>query len=98
MKTSFRTVKIVMGTAVSSPVGIRIMGPRLASERVLRRFAEPIKDAVKDCGIAWDVHDSWGEPLNQLDVDVQPDAANMAGVTNAAVAGTLNANSKAFSL
>ncbi len=83
--------RLVMGTPVDSPVGIRVMGPRLGSEKVLRRFAQPIKDAIEDSGIAWDVYDSWGEPLNQLDVNVEPDAANMAGVTNAAVANTLNA-------
>ena len=82
--------RLVMGTPVDSPVQIRVMGPRLGSERVLRRFAQPLEQAMRDCGIAWDVYTSWGEPLNQLDVRVFPDAANMAGVTNAAVADTLN--------
>ncbi len=83
--------RLVMGTPVMSPVDIRVLGPRLASERVLRYYSERLKDALSECGIAWDVHDSWGELGNQLDVNVVSDQANMAGVTNETVAATLNA-------
>lgn len=83
--------RLVMGTPVMSPIDIRVLGPRLASERVLRYYSERLKDSLLDCGIAWDVHDSWGELGNQLNVDVLGDQANMAGVTNATVAATLNA-------
>ncbi len=83
--------RLVMGTPVMSPVDIRVLGPRLASERVLRHFSERLKEALLDSGVAWDVHDSWGELGNQLDVDVLGVQANMAGVTNETVANTLNA-------
>ena len=39
----------------------------------------------------WDVHDSWGVAGFQLHIDVDEDRANLAGVTNANIAQTLNA-------
>ena len=83
--------RLTAGIPVMSPVDIRVMGSRLASERVLRYYAERLKKALRECGIAWDVHDSWGELGNQLDVGVRTDEANMAGVTNETLAATLNA-------
>ena len=83
--------RLVMGTPVMSPVDIRVMGPRLANERILRYYSERLKDALQDSGMAWNVHDSWGELGSQLDLDVRADEANMAGVTNETLAATLNA-------
>ncbi len=83
--------RLVMGTPVMSPVDIRVIGPRLASERVLRYYADRLKNALLDSGLTWDVRDSWGELGNQLDVNVLTDQANTAGVTNATLAATLNA-------
>ncbi len=39
----------------------------------------------------WDISDTWGVPGFQLRVNLDEDRANLAGVTNAQVAGTLNA-------
>ncbi|MGI9304309.1 MAG: efflux RND transporter permease subunit [Gammaproteobacteria bacterium] len=83
--------KLVMGTPVSSPIEYRLTGPRLANEKVLRHYGEQIKDALRDSGLVWDVHDSWGARGLQFDVKLKPDQANIAGVTNETVADTLNA-------
>lgn len=83
--------QLVMGTPVASPIEYRLTGPRLASETVLRRYGERIKDVLRDSGMVWDVHDSWGERGLQFDVDLKSDRAKMAGVTNETVAHTLNA-------
>ena len=80
---------LVLGTPVSSPIEYRILGPRLANETVLRKTSEKLKAALRDGGLVWDIHDSWGQLGDQLDVDILPTAANMAGVTNATVARTL---------
>ncbi|MEM7253435.1 MAG: efflux RND transporter permease subunit [Pseudomonadota bacterium] len=83
--------KLVMGTPVSSPIEYRLTGPRLASERVLRHYGERLKNVLEDSGLVWDVHDSWGVRGLQFDINLNPDQANMAGVTNETVAHTLNA-------
>ncbi|MDH3599189.1 MAG: efflux RND transporter permease subunit, partial [Candidatus Tectomicrobia bacterium] len=82
--------QLVMGTPVSSPIQYRLTGPRLANENILRHHGERLQDILRDSGLVWDVHDSWGARGLQLDVNLQPDEANMAGVTNDTVAHTLN--------
>jgi multidrug efflux pump subunit AcrB len=82
---------LVLGTPVPSPIEYRLMGPRLASEKVLRHYNQRLKDVLRSSGVVWDVHDSWGELGDQLDVDIKVAEANMAGVTNETVAQTLNA-------
>ena len=82
---------LVLGTPVPSPIEYRLLGPRLANEKVLRYYSERLKDVLRTSGLVWDVHDSWGDLGDQLDVDIKVAAANMAGVTNATVAQTLNA-------
>ena len=80
---------LVLGTPVTSPIEYRILGPRLANENVLKKTSEKLKTILRDSGLVWDVHDSWGELGDQLDVEILSTAANMAGVTNATVAQTL---------
>ncbi len=82
---------LVLGTPVISPIDVRILGPRLGSEDVLRRYAARVKEALRNTGMAWDVHDSWGEYGRQLDVTLDEDRANLAGVTNASVLMSMNA-------
>lgn len=83
--------QLVLGTPVASPVDIRLLGPRLGGEQVLRKYGERIKAALRECGLAWDIHDSWGEYGRQLDVEVDEDKAVLAGVTNAAISLSMNA-------
>ena len=81
---------LVQGTPVVSPIDVRVLGPRLGSERILRRYGERVKEALRDTGLVWDVHDSWGEHGRQLDVILDEDRAALAGVTSAATLGSMN--------
>ncbi|MGI9332001.1 MAG: efflux RND transporter permease subunit, partial [Gammaproteobacteria bacterium] len=81
---------LVMGTPVSAPIQYRVTGPRLANEKVLRKHGEMLKNVLRDSGLVWDVHDSWGAHGLQLDVNLRTDEASMAGVTNENVAHSLN--------
>ena len=83
--------QLVMGTPVKSPVDIRLLGPRLGNERVFRKYGARVEEAVRNTGIAFDVHNSWGEYGRQIDVRLDEDKANLAGVTNMDVALSLNA-------
>jgi multidrug efflux pump subunit AcrB len=83
--------QLVMGTPVKSPVDIRLLGPRLGNEQVFRKYGARIQAAVRNTRIAFDVHNSWGEYGRQIDVRLDEDKANLAGVTNLDVALSLNA-------
>jgi multidrug efflux pump subunit AcrB len=83
--------QLVLGTPVISPIDIRVLGPRLGSKQLLRETGEKIKDALRKSGLAWDIHDSWGNFGRQLDINVDEDKAILAGVPNAAIALSLNA-------
>ncbi len=83
--------QLVMGTPVKSPIDIRLLGPRLGNELVFRKYGARIQEAVRNTGIAFDVHNSWGEYGRQIDVRLDEDKANLAGVTNMDVALSLNA-------
>ncbi len=83
--------RLVTGEPILSTIDIRILGPRLARESVLRENAEKIKRVLYDSGMAWNIHDGWGEQILQLDVDIDQQKANLAGVTNATVALSMNA-------
>ena len=81
---------LVLGTPVPSPIQYRLSGPRLADETVLRHIGLKLTNALKDSGMAWDVHDSWGVYGLQLDINVNAVDANLAGITNNTIAHTLN--------
>ena len=74
-----------------APVEIRVFGPGFADMNTLRGYADRVKSMVRNYSGTWDVSDSWGIPGFQLRVDVDEDKANLAGVTNAQIAQTLNA-------
>lgn len=75
----------------SDPVEVRVIGPGFANRKTLRTYADRVKAMIRSDEGTWDVNDSWGVPGYQLRVDVDEDKANLAGVTNAAIAQTLNA-------
>lgn len=83
--------RLVTGEPILSTIDIRILGPRLADEQVLRTYAERVKRALYESGLAWNIHDAWGESILQLDVDIDQQKANLAGVTNATAAISMNA-------
>jgi len=75
----------------SDPVELRVIGPGFANRKTLRTYADRVETMIGSDDGTWDVNDSWGVPGYQLRVDVDEDKANLAGVTNAAIAQTLNA-------
>ena len=83
-------VELFLGPS-SAPVEVRVFGPGFADMNTLRRFADRVKTMVRETPGTWDVSDSWGIPGFQLHVDVDEDKANLAGVSNAQIAQTLNA-------
>ncbi len=80
--------KLEMGPPVSFPVQLRISGD---DKGRLRTIADRVKAALAETEGTWDVHDSWGRQAFQVFARTDKSAANLAGVTNAAVAQTLNA-------
>ncbi|MCO6455290.1 MAG: efflux RND transporter permease subunit [Pirellulaceae bacterium] len=82
--------ELLMGPS-ADPVELRVFGPGFADMKSLRRYADRVKEMIRQHPGTWDVSDSWGVPGYQLEVDVDENAANLAGVTNAGIAQTLNA-------
>ncbi|MCM2373748.1 efflux RND transporter permease subunit [Aporhodopirellula aestuarii] len=74
----------------ADPLLFRISGNGFANPAVLRKAAKRLKEIVDDQPETWDVADSWGIDGYQIRVDVDPDRATLAGVTNSQVAQTLN--------
>jgi len=87
--------QLMMGPSVDAPIGIRIFAPRLGSgfadARVMREQAARLSAVLRARPGTWDVYDTWGSLGYQLGIDIDPDRANLAGVTNAGVAQSLNA-------
>ena len=77
-----------MGPGMDSPIAIRILGDDLEA---LRHYAQQLKQALREVPGTLDVHDTWGAPGYELAVEVDEDRANLAGVSNASIAQTMNA-------
>jgi multidrug efflux pump subunit AcrB len=75
----------------ADPVTLRVMGSGFADIRQLRSAANQVKRIIAQQPETWSVHDAWGVDGYQLQVEVDEDRANRAGVTNTQVATTLNA-------
>ncbi|UCC29391.1 MAG: efflux RND transporter permease subunit [Phycisphaerales bacterium] len=87
--------QLMMGPVVDAPIGIRLFGPRqgagYADLEVMREQAEALKQLFRERPGTWDIYDTWGSSSYELRVKVDEDKANLAGVTNANLAQTLNA-------
>ncbi|MFT7617413.1 MAG: multidrug efflux pump subunit AcrB [Planctomycetota bacterium] len=79
--------KLQKGPPVEYPVSFRLYGQDMAS---MRATAEKMKAKFRSIEGTWDVSDDWGNLTHQLDINVDQDAANLSGVTNASLAQTLN--------
>ncbi len=73
------------------PVQIRVTGSGFADMPTMRRFADQVKALIRESPGTWSETDSWGVSGYQLHVDVDEDAASLAGVSNLDIANTLNA-------
>ncbi|MEM8886161.1 MAG: efflux RND transporter permease subunit, partial [Planctomycetota bacterium] len=86
--------EMVMGPAVNAPLELRLFGPRLgagfADETLMREKAQELVELFRAHPGAWNVTDSWGAKSFQMKINIDTDRANLAGVTNANVATTLN--------
>lgn len=71
------------GKPVGIPVAFRVQGE---DARVLRRIADDVKQVLRESPALERVRDSWGAETFQVKVEVDPDRANLAGVTNLDVA------------
>ena len=84
------TKRLSMGPS-AAPVELRISGDGFASITDLRNIADEVKGMIRQEPGTWDINDSWGVDGFQLNIEVDEEKANMAGVTNSAIADTLNA-------
>lgn len=82
--------KLALGPP-APPLVIRISGDGFADIKQLRSVMNDVKNLVRDQPETWDVSDSWGVDGFQISLDIDEEKANLAGVTNANVADTLNA-------
>jgi multidrug efflux pump subunit AcrB len=73
------------GEPVGIPVSIRIVGDDIAT---LRALAERLKVALRAIPIAERVQDDWGAESFAVNFVIDPDRANLAGVTNVDVAAS----------
>lgn len=71
------------GKPVGVPVAFRIQGQE---GPVLREIADKAKAILKQSPIVERVRDSWGAETFQVKLEVDPDRANLAGITNIDVA------------
>ncbi len=75
------------GPAVANPVAVRIFGEDLV---VLRQLAERTKSMLREVSGTYDIKDSLGYNLPNLDVRVDDYRASLAGLDNQAVAQGLH--------
>ncbi len=72
-------------SAVGYPVQIRISGEDMG---VLRDAANRVREIFRADPQAERIRDDWGEPAFVVQLDVDPDRANLAGITNLDVANS----------
>lgn len=70
---------------VGTPVAIRVSGENLS---VLRRSAEELKAIFRSTPTLTRIRDDWGEDTFTVRFDIDPDRANLAGVSNFDVAAS----------
>ncbi len=67
------------GKPVGIPVSIRISG---ADPAVLRQLSAELQEILRKVPTAARVRDDWGEPSMKVRLTVDPDRANLSGITN----------------
>jgi multidrug efflux pump subunit AcrB len=75
--------QLEMGPPVGVPVAIRLFGDDMPT---LRRLSANLMETLRRNPYAERVHQDWGAESFALDVAIDPDRANRAGLTNADVA------------
>jgi multidrug efflux pump subunit AcrB len=72
------------GDSVGLPVAIRISGLDYGP---LRTAAEQVSKVIRESEVATRVRDNWGEDRFNVEVKINADRANLAGLTNRDIAG-----------
>ncbi len=75
-----------MGPPIKVPVCLRIKGP---DPKVLFQLAKQVEPYLEKTSGTSQVHNSWGNPSYQLSIDVDENAANLAGISHYGIASTL---------
>lgn len=89
--TSARVVPVELQLGPpAAPVTLRVSGEGFADMDALRGVAREVKALVRQQPGTWNTHDSWGIDTYSARVNVDPDRASLAGVSNAQVANSLN--------
>jgi multidrug efflux pump subunit AcrB len=72
------------GDSVGLPVAIRVSGEDI---NALHAIAERVNKAFRDLPIATRIRDNWGEDRFNVELKIDTDRANLAGLTNRDIAG-----------
>ena len=75
------------GPPIGIPVQIRIMGPEIAT---IRRLGEQLKGFMRAAPGAESIQDDWDPEYLQIGLQVDPDRANVSGVSHEDVARLMN--------
>jgi multidrug efflux pump subunit AcrB len=76
------------GKPVGTPVSVTLFGDEIEP---LQKAARQIKELMQSIPGATRVRDSWGQALMTLDIQIDTDRANLAGVTNADISRSMAA-------
>jgi len=82
-----RVNQLETGPPIGVPVQVRLAGPDLAT---LRHLGDQVKELLRGFPGTTDIHDDWDPEILRLGLKVDPERANLAGVTNQAVASVMN--------
>ncbi|MBS2039708.1 efflux RND transporter permease subunit [bacterium] len=78
------------GKPVGTPVSVTLYGQE-NDKLELQKAAQKVKDLLLTIPGSARIRDSWGESLMTLDIQIDPDRANLAGLTNADIAQSMAA-------
>jgi multidrug efflux pump subunit AcrB len=75
------------GPPVGVPVQVRLYG---SDEEQLRALCAQTKQLLRDIPGTDNIHDDWDPEVFQISMHIEPDRANLTGITNQDVAGIVN--------
>ena len=82
-----RIDRLPNGPPVGWPVQFRVQGP---DPKVVREFADAVKEKVKASPLVRNVHDNWHEPIASINLDIDQDKLRVLGITAQEVRGAGN--------
>lgn len=75
----------MLGPPIRDPIAFRLSGP---DPKIIRSKAQEMIDIFKSTRGAIEPYSNWGVPANEIELRIDPYAANLAGVSNADIALT----------